>query len=175
MFVTKWGIKLNKVILGLDLSLACPAFSIVEINSETNQAKVIEVSHVKTSSKKCLGYRLFQIANHLQSVLDNHPEIEEVVMEKGFNRFAKATQQIQRVVGVVIITLYRNNVYDVGEIAPTSVKKYITKDGKASKDLVAEKLHNIVGFIDYQTDDESDAVGVAIAWAVSKNWFKVEA
>lgn len=86
-------------------------------------------------------------------------------MEKGFNKFALATQQIQRTVGVVLVTLMRNGYESVGEISPTSVKKCITGSGKASKEELAEALDQYLGGLEYKTNDESDACGVGLAFA----------
>ncbi|MDR7207623.1 crossover junction endodeoxyribonuclease RuvC [Priestia megaterium] len=158
---------MSKIILSLDLSLACPAFAVLKVTD--GKVKVIEVSHVKTKAKDSTGQRLFIIANHLQDILDRY-EFDAYVMEKGFSKFPVATQQLQRVVGVTLVTLYRNGVINVGELSPTTVKKGITGSGKASKEELATCLHDYVGDVKYKTDDESDAVGVGIAFAKSKGW-----
>lgn len=163
---------MKKLILGIDSSLSCPAFAVIEVNLTNRTAQVIKVSHIKTSSKKSTGYRLFQIYNHFLDILHNY-DLDEVVIEKGFNKFAMATQQIQRTVGVILFaqyTMYRNEVEDIHEIAPTSVKKAITGNGKASKDELAEGLIKYVGDVHYRTNDESDAVGVALAYAIQNDW-----
>lgn len=161
---------MSKLILGIDSSLRCPAFAVVKVTD--GKAEVIEVSHITTSSKKSTGYRLFQIYNHFIDILERY-DFDEVVIEKGFNKFAVATQQIQRTVGVILFAqymIYRNEVEDIHEIAPTSVKKAITGKGKASKQELADGLIQFVGDVKYKTDDESDAVGVALALALQKNW-----
>ncbi|TWM32265.1 Crossover junction endodeoxyribonuclease RuvC [Bacillus licheniformis] len=50
------------------------------------------------------------------------------------------------------------------------MKKAITGNGKASKDELAKSLYRWVGYADYKTDDESDAVGVGVAFAMQKGW-----
>ncbi|MDQ0976677.1 crossover junction endodeoxyribonuclease RuvC [Neobacillus niacini] len=159
----------KKLILAIDSSLACPAFAVCEVNLITKNIKVIEVSHVKTNSKKSTGFRLFQIWNHANDILDRYT-FDAVVFEKGFNKFAVATQQIQRTVGLLLFTLYCKEVENIDEIAPTSVKKAVTGNGKATKEQLAEALESYVGVVKYKTNDESDAVGVAIALALQKGW-----
>ncbi|MEW4131940.1 crossover junction endodeoxyribonuclease RuvC [Bacillus thuringiensis] len=154
-----------KRILAMDLSLACPAFAVLEIRQ--GEVSVIHLSHIKTSPKKSTGYRLFQIEQHLQEILGKFT-FDLVVMEKGFNKFALATQQIQRTVGVVLVTLMRNGYENIGELSPTSVKKCITGSGKASKEELAEALDQYLGVIEYKTNDESDACGVGLAFAKEK-------
>jgi crossover junction endodeoxyribonuclease RuvC len=158
-----------KTVLAIDSSLACPAFAILEFNLNEKSVRVVEKSHVKTNSKKPTGYRLSQINQHVNDLLyENH--FDEIVMEKGFNRFAVATQQIQRTVGVLMLRFWTANQYEVAEIAPTTVKKILTGSGKASKDAVADALESYVGKLEYKNDDESDAVGVGIAHGKQKGW-----
>jgi crossover junction endodeoxyribonuclease RuvC len=158
-----------KTVLAIDSSLSCPAFAVLEFNLTERAVKVLEVTHIKTSSKKSTGYRLFQIHNHAEKLLERY-EFDAVIFEKGFNKFAVATQQIQRTVGMLLFTLYSKSIEDIEEIAPTSVKKLVTGDGKATKEKLAEHLIYYVGVIKYKTDDESDAVGVGIAYGKKMNW-----
>lgn len=158
-----------KTILAIDSSLACPAFAVCKVDPTGKKIKVVEVSHIKTNSKKTTGYRLFQIYNHVQDIFTRYT-FDVVVFEKGFNRFAVATQQIQRTMGLLLFTIYRQGIENISEISPTSVKKYVTGNGKASKEELAHALVSYVGEIKYKTNDESDAVGVAIAFAKQENW-----
>lgn len=162
----------TKTILAMDLSLTCSAFALTRVNLTTGEAEVLFVSHIKTSPSKSLGYRLFQIFRHLEEIITENI-IDEFVMEKGFNRFAVATQQIQRVVGVVTICVWHHyREAKIHEISPTSVKKEVSGSGKASKEDLAAALEKYVGTIHYKTNDESDAVGVSIAFAKQKGWVK---
>jgi hypothetical protein len=52
-------------------------------------------------------------------------KLTDVVMEKGFQRHAIATQQLQRVVGVFLLISYYYGFDKVEEVAPTSVKKLV--------------------------------------------------
>lgn len=159
----------TKLVLACDLSLACPAFAVVEVDLANKQLTVLQVTHIKTKSKDSTGQRLYQIYAHVQDILMRYA-FDEVVFEKGFNKFAVATQQIQRTVGVMLVLLYLEGYEKITEIAPTSVKKLVSGDGKSSKDKLAESLIPYVGDIRYNTNDESDAVGVAIALSIQKKW-----
>ena len=55
------------------------------------------------------------------------------------------------------------------ELSPTTVKKLLTGSGKASKTEVAMALERYVGTQQYETDDESDAVAVGLAWLIQQN------
>lgn len=160
---------MKKLVLAIDSSLACPAFAVLEFNLTNRTVKVIQVSHIKTSAKKTTGHRLTQIHEHFTGLLDTF-HFDEIVFEKGFNKFAVATQQIQRTIGVLLFTLYRNNAEAYSEIAPTSVKKAVTGNGKATKQELADALEKYVGVVEYKTNDESDSVGVGLALGIQKGW-----
>lgn len=160
---------MKKLALACDLSLTCPAFAVMEFDLRNKTVALLEVNHIKTNAKKPLGYRLDQIAEHLQGLLEKYP-FDDIVLEKGFNRFAVATQQLQRVVGITVITLYRKGYDGYSELAPTSVKKAVTGSGKATKEELAKSLYSFVKYDDYKTNDESDAVGVGIALGKQKGW-----
>src|SRR4051794_445896 len=114
-----------RTVLAADLSLSCPAFAVMTFYNDT--ATVIELFHVKTNSKKTVNFRLFEIYNLVDEIFKKY-EITDVVMEKGFQRHAIATQQLQRVVGVFLLISYYYGFEKVDEIAPTSVKKLVTND-----------------------------------------------
>jgi crossover junction endodeoxyribonuclease RuvC len=156
-----------RTVLAADLSLSCPALAVLEFDGEG--VKVKELYHVKTNTKKTINYRLFEIYNLVDEIYKKH-EITDVVMEKGFQRHAIATQQLQRVVGVFLLISFYYGFDKVEEVAPTSVKKLVTGDGKASKEELASALVNYVGEIEYKTNDESDSVGVGIALGKQKGW-----
>lgn len=154
-------------ILALDLSLSCPAFAVLE--DVHGVVKVHHLSHIKTKAGKSHGYRLFEIFHHMEQIYEEHPDIEEVVREKGFSRFPATTQALFKVVGISDVCAYNQGYDTVHEIAPTSVKKAITGNGKATKDEVAKALSTIYGIdIEFKTDDESDAVAVGISHLIKK-------
>ena len=147
-------------ILALDLSLKCSGYSILETNN--NEIKIITSGVIETSSKETTGERLRKIENLLECLLSTH-NIDVVVREKGFTRHNIATQQIFKVVGVVECICSKFG-FNVEEIAPTTVKKYVGGSGKASKEEVEAGLEKLVGKREYKTNDESDAVAVGATY-----------
>lgn len=155
------------ITLAMDLSLSCPAFAVLEANA--GRVDVLHLSHIKTDAKKSRGYRLFQIYNHMKAIYEKYPEIRYVVREKGFSKFPSVTQTLFQVVGISTVCAYNYGHDDIAEIAPTSVKKAVTGNGKASKEQVAQALLDKFGLnLVFGTNDESDAVGVGIAFLKQK-------
>lgn len=157
----------KEVILAMDLSLSCPAFAVV--GWDGRHLHVLHLSHVKTNAKKSHGYRLFQIYNHLQGILtDWQGQLTGVVSEKGFSRHARTTQILFMVHGVAKLAVQIAD-EEVVEMSPTTVKKLVSGTGKASKENVADSVRGFIPVkIEFATDDESDALAVAIAYLIEK-------
>lgn len=93
--------------------------------------------------------------------------------EKGFSRFPHETQALFKVVGIADLAAWQKCRAVYEEIAPSAIKKLLTGSGKASKEDVAAASHRFIGEQVYQTDDESDAVAVGIAWLLQR-YFSIE-
>lgn len=96
------------------------------------------------------------------------------IRERGvITRHAEALM-LGKVVGVIDLALENlssGRTFD--ELPPLTVKKQVTGSGRAKKDEVAAALPQYVGNQTYETDDESDAVAVGIAWLL-KNGYEVK-
>lgn len=155
------------IILAMDLSLSSPAFAVIE--KKPRSVKVLHLSSIRTNAKKSHGFRLFQIYNHLKEIYEEFGDkIEHVVSEKGFSRHARTTQILYMVHGVCRMLTYMNG-HEVNEVSPTTVKKNVAGNGKASKEQLADAVR---GFfkdeLTFKNDDESDALGVGITFLISK-------
>lgn len=161
----------RRLILGLDLSLSCTGYAVAEIKDGV--VTVLEKGHInnKKYAKKPHGYRLHRISTVLKDTLRKY-EITDMVRERGFSKGHNATQTLFKVVGVSDLMGFVFGHSDIAEITPPSVKKTITGDGKASKEDVANALAVYVGEIQYANEDESDAVAVAVAYAIQEKLIK---
>jgi crossover junction endodeoxyribonuclease RuvC len=158
-------------ILAMDLSITCPAFAVTKV--ENGKVTVLHLSHVKTSSTQWDGARLLKIAEHMRSILEQHPDILYLVREKGFSHRPMVTQKLFRVVGVSDLVAHQSGYKAIKEYTPTSVKKAVTGNGKADKDFVAMGVSAYLNInIQFKTDDESDAVAVAITFYKDKKLIK---
>lgn len=80
------------------------------------------------------------------------------------------TQALFKVVGIADLAAWRTKEMIFHEIAPASIKKIITGNGKASKAEVAAALERYVGRHEYASDDESDATAAAVAWLLQQGY-----
>lgn len=115
--------------------------------------------------KKCHGQILTEIYDLITELA---VDVAVFVREKGFSRFPHETQALFKVVGVADLAAWTTCRTEFVEIAPTTVKKLLTGSGKALKEEVAVALEDYVGKQVYETDDESDALAVGIAWLISE-------
>lgn len=163
-------------ILSCDLSLTGSAFALLEIQG----GHLISVETFLVDNSKNthmgVGHRLERIAVTLEEIIVNNKDIDHVVIERGFSRFNNVTQALFRVVGVVEMTLSKYGFMDVEFIAPTSIKKTITGNGKASKKDVEKAVRKYLPKkqkkVKFESDDCSDAVAVGISWAIEKEFIK---
>lgn len=161
----------------MDLSLNCPAFTVVEIVE--GQAVIKEVLHVdnKKHTRWTQAEKLHATGQALRSLMNRHQNIDVFVRERGFSRFAQTTQALFRVVGVSdLIAFEEVGCKQIEEIPPTTVKSLVGGYGKATKDEVEEGVRALLGddqkdFV-FATDDESDSVAVALSYAIKKGWLK---
>lgn len=157
------------LILGLDLSLSCPGFALIEIRN--GRAKVVAVSHVKTSSDHDYAVRGRIIESKLRTFLaENKGEkVTYVAREKYAGKFGHDS----------IFTAHSGAdraLHDFGllpdsckPIAQQSVKKTVVGKGKAEKHEVEEAVRKWTGYEgEFKTSDESDAVAVALAFAINE-------
>lgn len=180
----------NIVILSADLSLRRPAFAILSVDT-SGLVEVIEVSaidnkrYVKKEYRKTQPQILSQINNILRteilqrySLMSAHSCKMVAVRERGFSRFSTETQAIYRVVGITDMALYEVLKLEWAEIAPLSVKKTITGNGKSTKQEVALSLGKYltepIAEFNFEGDDEADAIAVGVAWLINNGYVKEE-
>ena len=151
-------------ILGMDLSLNGSAFAIVEYLEDIDRYHIVNTYLVDNRKAKTHGEKLYNIGQKLNEILSNN-EIDIFVREKGFTRFNKVTQALYKAVGLVDYILYLHKIPNCKELPPTTIKKIVTGSGKASKEEVEKAIRKYIKQSDYEfkTNDESDAVAVAIS------------
>ncbi|MFG3611463.1 crossover junction endodeoxyribonuclease RuvC [Rummeliibacillus stabekisii] len=155
-------------ILALDLSLNCTGYAIgVIVEGSIN---LVEKGHINNNryAKKSQAFRLHRIANVLKDIFVRHPDIDAVVKERGFSKGHVSTQALFKVAGVADLMCFAVGQDNMDELTVAAIRKAVVGDGKASKKETADALEVYVGEQEYFTDDESDAVAVLVAYAITK-------
>ena len=93
---------------------------------------------------------------------------EEALDKQEGPRSSRVIEVLHKVVGVSDLYAWGFGGREFAEVHPKTVKKLITNDPNAKKDVVALSLPQFVGDQEYACDDESDAVAVGVAWLISQ-------
>lgn len=133
----------------------------------------------KAAKKKSHGEILSEIAAELHKYLKDYPEAvlvrEKALSVVGPTSGVNVIQVLHKVVGVTDLYGWACGRREWEELAPSTIKSIVGGNRKADKDAVAAGLEKYVGRLEYDVDDESDAVAVGIAWLIQKNFLeKVE-
>lgn len=140
-------------VLALDLSLSDSGGCVF-----TEQGKPVEVFSIPTSGKLSHPERLKIIGDYLQNVKNKY-SFKTVVLESGFSRYTASTQALYKVLGVAS---YIFSGIEQITYAPSTVKKYVTGNGKSEKSEVEKCILELWPDLKISNNDESDAVGVGL-------------
>lgn len=157
-------ISKQRYIYGLDLSMACSGVAIVDFNT----LEPVLVTSVRTNQAEDHGDRLHEQRNFMKELIEKYPP-ERVYLEKGFTQFNTATQVVYRVVGVCN-ELFKD--YPQEYYAPTTVKKTITGNGRASKEELQLALLEKYPDVKFEDTDASDALGVCYTGLIKSKRIK---
>ena len=161
-------------ILAMDLSLNLPAFAVCTIKDRALSVEAVYHCDNKKPARLTHAQKLERVRAMLEEIALNHGKFDVICRERGFSRFNKTTQTLYKVVGMSDWASYIYHQCDeIFEYPPTTVKYALTGVGKASKSEVEEAVRRYlskVGQEDYAfySDDESDAVAVAICHALKE-------
>jgi crossover junction endodeoxyribonuclease RuvC len=147
-------------ILGLDPSLTCTGWAIIE------DGKVIKSGTIKTSKKdgsfieriNILRYRLIKEA--ITGSCCNHAAIEDVFVNR---RNIKTSIQLAKLHGAMILIVFSSGIpiNNIEVYDNRVVKQTITRNGNATKEQVLKMVQLQSGYKGKQLD-ESDAIAVAL-------------
>lgn len=151
--------KKGEVVLALDISLNSTGWAVV--TCDNGQARLLDFGEIPTDTKATHGERLRVIRNELLKLSGRFP-VTTVVKEAGFSRFPKETQALFKAHGVTE-EMFAD--FGVKEYAPSTIKKIIAGNGRAKKkevEIGARKILSLDASVQFNTDDASDAVAVAL-------------
>ena len=155
---------MGMLIMAFDLSLSNTGYAVAEVVDRKLFLHEVGSIGTKRYAQRSTGFRLNYIATELAALFKKYPTAEKVVKEQSFsNARIKSTQQIFKVNGVFELVSYIHKHEDFEELAPTTVKKWVTGDGRADKTDVALAVRSLTGF-NSKVNDETDAVAVLYAY-----------
>lgn len=157
----KSDIKDSNYLIALDLSLNSTGVAVFSGSSLTKSMTI------KPNKKYSEHEKIIFIGEELTKIRDKFPAME-VAIEKGFFRFIKASEKLNKVHGLAM-WIFKNSTLTM--LNPTTVKKQLTGTGKASKEELRDLLMNKYG-CSFSSLDESDACAVGTVHVGNKKYYK---
>lgn len=150
------------IILGLDPSLTCTGWGI--IRAEGNRLAHLANGQLRTRTSEPLPQRLADLANQLEAAITEHRPQAAAAEEVFVNQNPASTLKLAHARGVALMCAARAGL-QVGEYAPTLVKKAVVGTGGASKDQVHAMVARLLPGVKIVSPDAADALAVAITHA----------
>ena len=150
------------IVLGLDPSLSSTGWGV--IRAEGNRLTHLANGQIKTKVSATLAARLAELAVALDIVIAEHRPDAGAAEEVFVNQNPGSTLKLAQARGVALMCLGRAGL-DVGEYAPSLVKKAVVGTGGASKEQVRTMVSVLLPGVRIAGEDAGDALAVAITHA----------
>ena len=154
--------EIGLIIVGLDPSLSCTGWGL--IRAEGNRLSHLANGQIKTKAGDPLAQRLAELAERLDTIIAEHRPAAAAAEEVFVNQNPASTLKLAHARGVALLCAARAGL-DVGEYAPTLVKKAVVGTGGASKDQVHAMVSRLLPGASIAGADAADALAVAITHA----------
>jgi len=155
---------MERVIIGIDPGLANTGYGIVSFSS--NRFKCLCYGSITTQSDSDHGKRLLKIFDELKSLIKKYKPSEAGIETLYFAKNVTSALAVSEARGVAILALYSNNIADIGEYAPNTIKKTVTGISQATKSQVQDATKLLLGLSERpEPNHAADALAAAIAKA----------
>ena len=151
-------------ILGIDPGLQLCGYAVID--SDGCDAKLLEAGVCKTNAKASLDYRLVQIQQDINSLLEKFKPVC-VAVEDLYSHYAhpKTAILMGHARGVILAAACKGGI-DVKSFAATRIKKSLTGNGRASKQQVQRSIKSLLGLAKMpEPADVADAIATALCCA----------
>ena len=153
-------------LLGLDPGLRHTGWGI--INSIDDKIYWLASGNISPKISLSLSERLKEIHQGLNSIVKKYNPSIAAIEEVFVNMNGQSTLKLGMARGTAI-TACSINEMSVYEYAPTRVKQSVTGSGRSKKDQVASMVNILLPGCEIKSEDESDALAVAICHTIFAN------
>ena len=153
-------------LLGLDPGLRHTGWGI--INSKDNKISWVASGNISPKISLSLSERLKEIHQGLNSIVKKYNPSIAAIEEVFVNMNGQSTLKLGMARGAAI-TACSINEMPVYEYAPTRVKQSVTGSGRSKKNQVASMVNILLPGCEINSEDESDALAVAICHTIFAN------
>ena len=151
--------------MGVDPGFAITGYSIVEY--QNNKLKLLDVGAVNTKAGELFTWRLLQIDEKLNEIMQKYKPDAFAIEELFFNNNAKTAIAAAQGRGVAVMAAVKNGI-PVYEYTPLQVKQAVAGYGRADKSQVQQMVKTIFHMDKIiKPDDVADAAAIAVCHAFS--------
>ena len=134
------------------------------IRAEGNRLAHLANGQIKTRAAGPLASRLVELANAMEALIAEHRPDAAAAEEVFVNQNPASTLKLSHARGVALMCAARAGL-QMGEYAPTLVKKAVVGTGGAAKDQVHAMISRLLPGTKIAGPDAADALAVAITHA----------
>jgi len=149
-------------VLGLDPGLGTTGWGLIQ--ADGNRLTHLANGQIKTNTNDPLPRRLAALAEQLEALIAEHEPGTAAVEEVFVNKNPQSTLKLGQARGVALMCAARARI-EVGEYAPTLVKKAVVGTGGAEKAQVHAMVARLLPGVKIAGPDAADALAVAITHA----------
>jgi crossover junction endodeoxyribonuclease RuvC len=158
-------------ILGIDCGSERTGWGVIE--SDGRRHRVVDHGVIRLKASEPLEARLRTIAENLRTLLAAHRPDAAAVEDIFYAQNVKTALKLAHVRGVALLAIAEAGVA-LGEYSPLEVKSSLVGYGRAEKRQVQLMVRQLTGVRgDFETEDASDALAVAICHATSQTGVRV--
>jgi crossover junction endodeoxyribonuclease RuvC len=156
------GGEAGLIVLGLDPSLSCTGWGLIRAHG--NRLTHLANGQIRTRASAPFAARLVELADTLDRLIAEHRPDAAAAEEVFVNQNPASTLKLAQARGVALLCAARGGL-EVGEYAPTLVKKAVVGTGGASKEQVHAMVARLLPGIAIAGPDAADALAVAVTHA----------
>ncbi len=149
-------------ILGIDPGLQKTGWGVIERSGSS--LKFISSGLIRTNTELMMSERLATLYNGVISVIDEYFPVDVAIEETFVNKNPASALKLGQARGVLLMTPATKGL-SVGEYSANKIKKSVVGSGHASKEQVSMMIKMLLPDCGTISEDESDALAVAITHA----------
>ena len=152
------------LVLGIDPGSHSTGFAFLLNKSTSKDPKVLEYGTIKAPRRAELPLRLKYICHELEQRIGVYKPQHLAMEESFFAKNPRTALVLGHARGAIMATALRYDI-EIAEYSPSSIKKAVTGNGGASKEMVAKMVKLLLNLreIDDSTD-ATDALAIALAF-----------
>ncbi len=156
-------------IIGIDPGLTKTGVGIIEVKN--NSLFFIASATIHSKPSESLADRLSHFHQELTEIIKNHKPDEAAIEETFINTNPTSSLKLGHARGALILSLGLCGL-KVAEYSTTAVKKSVVGVGRAEKQQVQMMIKVLLPKANFKTEDEADALAVAICHNNNYNFLK---